>query len=231
MPFCPNCGTEVPSSDKFCSICGGALTEGGDLRTGQQLAGAIPQTLPSQISLTRVLLMTVLSYGFYLFYWFYLTWQQYRDHTRTEVFPVWHALSILVPIYNLFRTHAHMSTFKKLMEDARLSTTISPGLAVVLVLIYSVLGWVSFEAGGRFSTEEITREAAVTIAILKIISISWVTALMLQAQSNLNTYWEDLASRTGASLAYARIGLGELVFSLLGILFWAITFLTLLSDS
>ena len=36
------------------------------------------------ISLKRVLFMTVLSVGLYLFYWFYITWKRYRDHTQAE---------------------------------------------------------------------------------------------------------------------------------------------------
>ena len=30
----------------------------------------------------------------YLFYWFYLTWRQYRDHTGDTAYPVWHALTL-----------------------------------------------------------------------------------------------------------------------------------------
>ena len=75
MPFCSNCGNEYQSVAQFCSTCGVPLTAHssgeGVLETG------IPQELPYYISLNRILLMTVLSYGLYLFYWFYRTWKQY----------------------------------------------------------------------------------------------------------------------------------------------------------
>ena len=74
--------------------------------------------LPNYLPPTRILLMAVLSYGLYLFYWFYLTWKQYRDHTGREAFPVWHALTLVVPIYGLFRTHAHVRSFKELMVNS-----------------------------------------------------------------------------------------------------------------
>jgi hypothetical protein len=46
------------------------------------------------ISPARVVLVSALSYGLYLVYWFYLTWKHYRDHTGREAYPVWHALSL-----------------------------------------------------------------------------------------------------------------------------------------
>ena len=95
------------------------------------------------MSPTRVLVMSVLSYGLYLVYWFYRTWKQYRDHTGTEAYPVWHALTLFVPIYGLFRTHAHMRCYQELMVKDRVATTISPGGAVVLVLISSAVDWAS----------------------------------------------------------------------------------------
>ena len=188
-------------------------------------AGGLPQLLPYRIPLPRVLFMTVLSYGLYLFYWFYLTWKQYRDHTRTEVFPVWHALTLLVPIYALFRTYAHMRSFNELIRNAGLSTTISAGGAVVLVLISSVLDGISLEFGGGFTSfEEITRETAILIAVLDIISISIVVGLLRHAQSNLNKYWENLEfSQPNVRLADARIGIGEVIFGLIGILIWVNT--------
>ena len=224
MPFGPNCGAQVPSHDEFCRGCGRDLPV-------ERLAGIIPQaagealqTLPYEISLTRVFFMTVLSYGLYLFYWFYLTWKQYRDHTQTEAFPVWHALTLLVPIYNLFRIHAHMRSFKELMVNAGLHSTISAGWAVVLVLVSSALDWTS--VGDPFG--EITLKSAVVTTLLAVISVAIVTGLLLHVQENVNKYWHSLANVT---VVNARIGVGEAIIGLVGVLAWTGTLATLLSSS
>lgn len=62
-------------------------TETGDLARG------------AYISMTRIILLVIASYGVYPIYWMYRTWKQYRDHTGAEAYPVWHALTQLVPNY------------------------------------------------------------------------------------------------------------------------------------
>ena len=83
--------------------------------------------------------MLVLTYGLYLFYWFYLTWKQYRDHTGEEVFPVWHALTQFVPIYRWFRFYAHVRVYKDLMINAGVPSSLSPFWAVVVMIISSTI--------------------------------------------------------------------------------------------
>jgi hypothetical protein len=200
MPFCPNCGTRIDPSDNYCGTCGKGLQGGAVAAAAYPAAGPASMTLPYAISLRRVLIMSVLSYGLYLFYWFYLTWKQYRDHTQTEAFPIWHALALMVPVYNLFRTHAHMRTFKSLMRDAGLVSTISAKWAVVLVLV--------------------------SAAFVDFVSIAAVVVLLLHVQSNLNRYWRKVAN---ARLVNARIGASEVVFGLIGGVFWIDTLANVLS--
>ncbi len=229
MPFCPNCGTEVQSYDNFCSACGNVLTREEEARTARRNIGGTPEILPYQISLPRVLFMTVLSYGLYIFYWFYLTWKQYRDHTRTEVYPVWHALTLIVPIYGLFQIYHHMNSFKVLMLFAGLPNTIGPVMAVVLVIISSVLSGLSFiMLGGFTGSSEITQGTAIDVLILDIISVAVIVGLLVHAQANLNSYWGSL---TNVRLAHARIGIGEIIFGLIGIWFWFNIFALILSDA
>ena len=221
MPFCTSCGAEALSNDRFCSSCGRAVGGTRPVETGERQEGPAGRLLPYRIPARRVLLMSVLSYGLYLLYWFYLTWKQYRDHTRDPVFPVWHALTLFVPIYGLFRTHAHMRTYKGLMLDAGIGTSIGPGVAVLVLLVSSILGWSSFQVGGDFGFEQITRGQAAATAVLDIIAITLVAGLLVHMQANLNTYWRHQTETNPAlSLTAARIGVGEVIFCLVGVLAW-----------
>ena len=140
MPFCSNCGQEYHHGD-FCKNCGARIAP-EPFPAGENSSGETPE-LSYHISPRRVILMTILSYGLYLFYWFYLTWKQYRDHTGGEAYPVWHALTLLVPIYGLFRTHAHMRSFSELMIQANMSCSINAGLAVLVIIVIMVLESIS----------------------------------------------------------------------------------------
>ena len=124
--ICPNCSATVEPGDAYCRAC------------GRELA-ALQPPLRYRLSPTRVVFMSILSGGLYLFYWFYLTWKQYRDHAGKEAYPVWHALTLLVPIYSFFRMHAHVRSFKELMTNGRVTNSLSAGWAVFILVVLVVL--------------------------------------------------------------------------------------------
>ena len=155
----------------------------------------------------------------------YLTWKHYRDHTREVAYPVWHAMAVGVPIYGYFRAHAHARSFKELMTDAGVETTINPGRVVFWVVVYSGLAFI--ENQSLFSSE-ISQGAAFVITMIDIISVVIVIGILQHLQRNLNQYWDSVA---GSPVANARIGVGEVIIAVLGVLAWADTLATLLSSN
>jgi hypothetical protein len=173
--------------------------------------------------------MTLLSDGLYLFYWFYITWQQYREHTGNRVFPMWHTLSLIIPIYGLFRTHAHMRSFKELMHDAGVVCSIAVGWAVILVMVSTLLDNVSLRVnGGFFNFGEVSAAAAFLSALLDLASIAVVVGLLLHVQQNLNRYW---ASLDNVTLVDLNVGAGEVILAVIGVLTWIITIASIVSPS
>ena len=225
--YCPTCGAEADASSNFCGVCGNALAapaEAGLPRGEQQLS---QRTLPYRVPLGRVLLMVILSGGLYQYYWFYLTWSQYRDYTRAEVFPVWHALCLLVPIYGLFRAYAHVQAFKQLMDDDGVENTLSPGWAVVAILSAQLLGVVSvFMTGGLGSEPEISRSTIFTQVVFLVMTLVIMLSLLLHVQGNINHYW---SSQPGVTLLNARTGASELTFAAIGVLVWVFTIMALVN--
>ena len=213
MPYCTSCGTEVLADARFCQSCGSALA-----------TPALARVERYRISPNRIVVMSILSWSFYLFYWMYLTWKHYRDHTREVAYPVWHAMAVGVPIYGYFRAHAHARSFKELMTDAGVETTINPGRVVFWVVVYSGLAFI--ENQSLFSSE-ISQGAAFVITMIDIISVVIVIGMLQHLQRNLNQYWDSVA---GSPVANARIGVGEVIIAVLGVLAWADTLATLLSS-
>ena len=229
MAYCPNCGTEAEPSFNYCSVCGRDLTGRSSTAVVQQVAQGLPSTLDYHISVRRILIMSVLSHGLYLFYWFFLTWKQYRDHTGNPVFPFWHALTLMVPVYSLFRTHAHMRTYKELMLDAGVTSTINVGWTVGLFFTSSVLDTVSFYLIGGFTgSSEISIAAAAATAAIKLVSITIVSGLLLHLQGNLNRYWHSLES---ATIVDVRVGFSEVFLVFVGLFLWFDTVANLISPA
>ncbi len=223
MPYCRHCGAAIDASDTFCGKCGRTQATGEGLRDvgSGNIAEARVEETDVLISPTKIVVLSIISFGIYPFYWFYLTWKHYRDHTKSEAYPVWHAFAVNVPIYGLFRTHAHVRSYKELMEKARIATSLSPGLSVVLIAFVNVLGWLS---GGISWNTEISMELAVVSTALTLLAIGASIGLVLQIQDNLNKYWQ---STSGGKAVKSHITVGEVIVCLLGIIAWIFTIVSL----
>lgn len=187
---------------------------GDDALTGDLSGGAY-------ISVTRIIWMTVISMGLYWFYWMYRTWKQYRDHTLEMAaetgdyhYPVWHALTQLVPVYGMFRYHAHIRHYKELMVERGVPDTLNLGLLTTVV----VINWIVAIAAGTMRSPDLYSGAVLLAGIVLSVltTIVSITVLSLM-QSNLNRYWETVDARLMRS---ARFGKGEILCIILGVLFW-----------
>ena len=210
---CASCGEINPADSNFCSNCGASDFKDVPPQLAALLArqtGFSP-TPAVRIGLGRVILVTILSAGLYLFYWFYLTWKQLAGETRGDHRPVWHALTLFVPVYSLFRMHRHVRIIEELLAGKSLPTSLSAGTAVVLLIVANVLSWtqlgISNWAGG---------------VVISVLGTIITTALITLTQEGLNKYWESVK---GSDLTDARIGVGEVVFVVLGLVAWVGVFL------
>jgi hypothetical protein len=211
---CTDCGEINSQESNFCSNCGGSGF------------GVVPPALPERWSTVspidvngavrlgsgRVAVLTVLSMGLYLFWWFYLTWKQLTNETHDEHFPVWHSLALFVPFYGLFRMHRHISVINNLANGIGLTIFLHAGIAVVLLLVSSLL-ITSTPADGNSMTES---NVGVDV-LIAVISVTLTTTLVVLAQGTLNRYWQSVK---GPTLRDARLGVGEVIVVLIGILVW-----------
>ncbi len=221
MAYCPHCSAEIRSSDTFCYKCGRPLEIQPENSAPEIVAESLRGSganvtadarvgqMDVVIAPARIVVVGILSFGTYFFYWFYLTWKHYRNYTRTENYPVWHALTLFVPIYGLYRMHAHVRSFKELMANAGVASSLSPNLGVGLLMISNALSWISFRLA--FS------DTSPVTMVLDLVAIGVDIGLLVYVQTNLNRYWGNLKD---IRVTNARIGVGEVIFILIGILSW-----------
>ena len=226
--ICASCGKHVDATARFCGFCGQEIavpSRATRPTSSPYLELSVPATsylLPVQ----RVLLLTLVSHGLYFFYWFYLTWKHYQEHTGEEAYPVWHALSLLVPIYSLFRIHAHMRSFRDLMGEANVPTSINAGMAVLLIFVTWSLDLAALQLNGGIAGAAPVYDWGPFAAFgLTLVSILILAGVVTQVQGNLNRYWENISH---GPLSPARIYPSEVLFCMIGVLTWIATFSVLL---
>ena len=76
--------------------------------------------------------LVVATFNLYAFWWLGRTWSQLKQEDQDAgKRPVWHVLSMVVPIYGYFRFHAHMRTIVGLGATEEARGTLNP-LAMTL---------------------------------------------------------------------------------------------------
>ncbi|MBI2855320.1 MAG: zinc ribbon domain-containing protein [Chloroflexi bacterium] len=215
---CNRCGHLNLSEANYCSACGASeFTEVQDRPQWHSTSApeSTSQGADMLLGSTRIVALTMVTTGAYLLYWLYLTWKQLRSETGEEHFPVWHALTLLVPVYGLFRLHKHVQVIRDLALNAQVETSLSPGLAVLLVVLNGFLG---LGSGGV--------DNLATILVLEFISLALVSTVIVWSQTALNGYW---TRGRGDALRWMPLQTGEKVLIALGVLIWLRLLISILS--
>ena len=205
---CSQCGEVVQAEANFCPSCGASSFKELPPGLAQHLhtSTVVPAGVALRVSMGRVIALSILSFGLWFFWWYYITWKQLTSEIGGQHYPIWHTLTLFVPVYSLFRAHRHMSVIKDLALQARVVTSLSPGIVVVLLALSGALD------GASLSITD--TGTALTMAL---ISVALTTTIIAWAQPTLNSYW---AVGRGASLQEARVGVGEVILVIIGILSW-----------
>ena len=177
------------------------------------LQGAVPGSNALRLSVTRLVVLSAVTSGLYFFYWLYLTWKQLQGETKDIHYPVWHALTLFVPVYGLFRLHKHVQVIQDLTRRVGVETSLTPGLAVVLISLNWVLGLGSAGVEGF---------AALA---LNIIRFTMTTTVIVWSQSTLNAYWYKVR---GTPIQDVPIETVERALIILGLFIWLSVFLSIL---
>ena len=206
---CSRCNEVASTNSRFCLQCGHSTFSDLAPNLAERMSDSKnPANLCLRIEASRLIMASILSGGLYIFYWLYITWKQLAKETNDQHFPVWHALTWLVPFYQLTRLHRHATVIEGLATKAGVPTTLNP--ATVLALGFAVVG---LSLAAFFTLNP------VLYFLLNVMNITLTTTIIVWNQGALNAYW---VTRYGENLDVAPIGTGEGVIVLFGILAWII---------
>ena len=201
---CAQCGQLNRSHANYCSACGAHGFADVTLEQGEAGPPYLPLTPESyalRLSIARIIILSIVTSGMYVLYWLYLTWKHLQSETGDVHYPVWHALTFLVPVYGLFRIYKHVAVIQAVSQRAGVEALLSPVLAVTMVALYWPLGMLSANS-----------ESIGTSVVLGLIGLALITTVVVRAQTTLNNYWSSVK---GEALASVPFGAVEVVFVIL----------------
>ncbi len=198
---CAQCGQLNRSHANYCSACGAQGFAEVTLEQGE--AGPAYQPLATEsyalrLSIARIIILSIVTSGLYVFYWLYLTWKHLQSETGDVHYPFWHALTFLVPVYGLFRIHRHIAVIQAASQRAGVDALLTPALAVTMLALYWLLAMLSANSAS-FGT----------FVVLNLIRLALITTVIVRAQATLNNYWSSVK---GEALARVPLGGGEVRF-------------------
>jgi hypothetical protein len=129
-----------------------------------------------------VILLTLFSFGLYFVVWFGQTWSELKRIVRDPgMSPFWHALTQFVPIYNLFRVHAHFRVINAQSASRALPRATAPGLAVAGIWLALLVGRASGRIPDTYGASWLVVSGAADLLI---------GAILASGQRALNRVWE-----------------------------------------
>jgi hypothetical protein len=200
---CINCGAGLAGGDRLCASCDKAvspLETSGPAGSGWPAAvepGAESRAgiLASNVAAFEeapawrrarpawlVVALSLATFGLYPYYWLFATWRELKAEQSDErKYPVWHMLAIVfVPIYGLFRFHAHMREIETLAVANRAPDSFSPRQCL---LVWMVVGALS-AASHRLWPDE--------VVWFDLLIYAATGGMLVWAQSTLNATWRTL---------------------------------------
>lgn len=162
---CKHCGNTLANETKFCHTCGKPVEEGIFKKD-------ISDIEYFSTPLTRLVLLSVLTFGFYELFWFYKNWEAIKKAEQQQLSPFWRA------IFAVFYCH---SLFKKVLQSAKkygYGDSYSPEfLATLYVLLF-------FIGNGVSMIEDTTFEFDI---VWLLVAVSpFVPLLLVQKAINFN---------------------------------------------
>lgn len=139
-----------------------------------------------QRPLWLVVLLSIGTFGvFYPAFWLGATWAEMKRELQDDnMHPVWHVLSLAVPIYSLVQIHAHYERINDLLVRVDVTKYVFAGWVVVGAIASGVLSGV-----GRSLERADVHPASYVFSLL---FVGLVAVMTVHGQAGLNNYYRAL---------------------------------------
>jgi hypothetical protein len=169
--YCPECGKHNPEDSKFCQHCGvkfdeltsGTATVHAKHETSHGHLSANSAPYPYVISIKKLIVLSVATFGVYEIYWFYKQWKSLKAERDLQVTPWARAMFATVMSYSLFKEVA--KAIKSVDKTRGLE---AGGLAIAYIILV-----ISYNLPHPYSW-------LFMLSVLPLIPV----------QNTINTYWK-----------------------------------------
>jgi len=212
--FCGSCGAARESTAlRFCRQCGAAFAPTGAVAA---VAPAAPIAGARRRPRTVVGLLGLFGSATYAFFWLWMSWRELkRIRGDASMHPFWHATAMfVVPVYGLFRFHAHFRTIDELLEAARVPLRAGAGILTLVFFLLLTILYGSITVGATAAAAG----RSIGLAPLSIVFVGASYAYIVGAgQDALNAYYRSLRGaevpERGHAFEYVFIVLFALAFA------------------
>jgi multisubunit Na+/H+ antiporter MnhG subunit len=150
------------------------------------------------ISLPKLYLLSVITFGFYDIYWFYKNWDAIKKAEEQKMSPFWRAVFRIFYAWSLFKKVDHATKeqgYKDLYPSGRLAT-----IYVILLLIGSALA--------RYPGYDLS----IGVAAILVVLLGALPLLPIQKAMNYSN------SRIEGNDGQQKLGVGEVIVIIIGVI-------------
>jgi hypothetical protein len=143
--LCTNCGSDLPSTARFCFRCGAPIAAPISIGDTPRVATADTIRLFDTrvttatetvtyfpVSLLKLSVLCLCSFDLYAVYWFYQNWKLEQARTGEPISPFWRGLFGVLFAYPLFQR------IKEAAGTAEVNAPFSPGLFALLFALLNI---------------------------------------------------------------------------------------------
>lgn len=190
-----------------------------------------------RMSVRRFVVLFFLSFGLYLYYWYYQSLKQLKEEQELDISPGWRTAGLFVPVLNLFLLYGLFKRIDQAADSVGSEPRHSAGwLLAALIFLPMVLNCI----GNQLLTGEvITANPALVwvglpLRLIYMIPVAWVLSCVL---ATANGYWgfvrPDMPLPTVTTRGEKAIVVGGILWSLGGAVFshWFFTWFPAYMDS
>jgi hypothetical protein len=157
----------------------------------------------------HLMLLSILTSGLYLIYWFWRSWSDLRREAGLNVSPGWRTVCMVVPILDIVLTIQLFREIEKIASTRKAEPLASP---TILALSFCLLSYIATWFSIRSAFPNAPSEMMSLIIISYAFSIPAIL-LLIPVQRTFNRYWAATQPELPVRTAFTA---GEIVMLLAG---------------